>query len=135
MGMSGSSARHLLLDLDPDLGQLLEPERWEPARRALAVRVLALPIGAWDIGKLAGVSPANVGLLVVEGVIARETTVGSTVSTELLGPGDVVRPWALNEDACLVESLTCWNALSPVRMAVMDQLVAVRLGAYPEVTA
>jgi CRP-like cAMP-binding protein len=133
--MSRSSVRHLLLDLDPDLGRLLEPERRVEARLALAVHVVAVPVGTWDLGRLGGVSPVNVGLLVIDGVIARELTVGDNVCTELLGAGDVVRPWALDEDACLVESLTCWNALSPVRVAVIGQSVAVRLGAYPEVTA
>jgi CRP/FNR family transcriptional regulator, cyclic AMP receptor protein len=124
-----------LLDLDPDLGQLLDDERRDAARRDLSVRVTGLPVGEWDGSRLAGTDPGNVGLLMVEGVMAREVVVGDTVSTELLGPGDVVRPWQLGADPELLHVGVRWNALSRVRLAVLDRRLAVALGHYPEVNA
>lgn len=133
--MTPASGRHLLLDLDPDLGRLLDGERLASARLALPVRAVAVPVGEWDLSRLHGVDASNVGLLLVEGVIARELTLGDTVSSELLGAGDLLRPWALDEYAQLVESVTCWNVLSPVRIAILGQSQTARLNAYPEVMA
>src|SRR5436190_23136284 len=124
-----------LLELDPDLGQLLDDERVEAARRNLPVRVTGLPVGEWDGSRLAGTDPGNVGLLMVEGVMAREVVVGDTVSTELLGPGDVVRPWQLGADPELLHVGVRWNALSRVRLAVLDRRIGAALAHYPEVNA
>jgi CRP/FNR family cyclic AMP-dependent transcriptional regulator len=124
-----------LLDLDPELGQLLDDERLEAARHDLTVRVTALPIGEWDGSRLASTDPENVGLLVLEGVMAREVVVGDTVSTELLGPGDMMRPWQLGADAELLRVTVRWNALSKLRLAVLDRRMAAALVQYPEVNA
>jgi hypothetical protein len=124
-----------LLDLDPELGQLLADDRREAAQRDLRARVTAVPVGEWDGARLAATDPENVGLLVLEGVMAREVVVGDTVSTELLGPGDMVRPWQLSGDAELLHVTVRWNALSKLRLAVLDRRVAVALGQYPEVNA
>jgi CRP/FNR family cyclic AMP-dependent transcriptional regulator len=127
--------RRSVLALDPDLGQLLPAERRDGAERELLVRVTSVATGEWDGARLAGADPGHVGLLVVEGVMAREVVVGDTVSTELLGPGDVIRPWQLHEDPRLLPVEVRWNALSPVRLAVLDRRFAAHLGRYPEVNA
>jgi CRP/FNR family transcriptional regulator, cyclic AMP receptor protein len=127
--------RRPVLALDPDLGQLLSPERREAAERELVVRVTSVAVGEWDAGRLAGADPGHVGLLVLEGVMAREVLVGDTVSTELLGPGDVIRPWQLQDDPGLLPVEVRWNALSAVRLAVLDRRFAAHLARYPEVNA
>ena len=91
---SGAAPARQLLALDPDLGQLLDTDRREAAERELRVRTTRFPIGEWDGGRLADADPLNLGLLVVDGVLAREVVLSDNVSTELLGPGDIVRPGA-----------------------------------------
>jgi CRP/FNR family transcriptional regulator, cyclic AMP receptor protein len=128
----GASA---LLDLDPDLGQLLTEERRQAAERELRVRVSAFGVGEWDGGRLADADPTHLGLLVVDGVLAREVVLGDTVSTELLGPGDIVRPWHLEGPPQLLPVDVRWNALSGVRLALLDRRAAALLGRYPEINA
>src|SRR5215208_1039857 len=123
-----------LLDVDPDLGSLLPPDRREPARHELEVEVYRLPQGPWSAGG-EDANPEHVGLLLLEGVIAREVVVSDTVSTELLGPGDVVRPWSIQEPAGLLQLTVRWNALTESRVAVLDRRFAVQLGRWPEVNA
>ncbi|MDA0169499.1 Crp/Fnr family transcriptional regulator [Solirubrobacter taibaiensis] len=130
-----SLGRRLLLDVDPDLGRLLEGERLRSARSALSVRTTVVPVGEWDLSGLGRVSPANMGLMLLDGAVARELSLGATVSSELLGPGDLVRPWTLDSHARGVESMTYWNVLSAVRVALLDQRLTSRLSEYPEVTA
>jgi CRP/FNR family cyclic AMP-dependent transcriptional regulator len=124
-----------LLELDPELGCLLAPERRSAAMRDLRVRVSALATGEWDVGRLDEADPAHYGLLVVEGVLAREVVLSAMVSTELLGPGDIVRPWRIEGEPLLLTLTVRWNALAPVRVALLDRRVAAQLGAYPEIGA
>src|ERR687894_2411426 len=82
-----------LLEEDPDLAGLLTGTRRAEAERELVVRVHRLGVGVWDVSRLEGAGADHVGLLLLEGVIAREVIVADHVSAELLGPGDLVRPW------------------------------------------
>ena len=124
-----------LLDLDPDLGQLLEGDRLVAGRRELRVAVHTLDAGPWDVDKLSGASPDHIGLLVLDGILAREVLVSDTVSTELLGPGDVVRPWRLSEPSSLLRHGIRWNVLARSRIALLDRRFAVQLTHFPEVNA
>jgi CRP-like cAMP-binding protein len=125
-----------LLDADPGLGQLLPPDRRGEARAGLLARVALLPVGEWDTRRLEdGVRAGHLGLLMLSGVVAHETVLGGEVSTELLGPGDVLRPWALDAPASLVPRAVRWNVLSEVRAAVLDREAAARIAAWPEVNA
>jgi hypothetical protein len=72
---------------------------------------------------------------VLSGVLAREVLVSDTVSTELLGPGDVIRPWRLHDAASLLLHSVRWSVLSPSRIALLDRRLGVQLGRYPEVNA
>jgi CRP/FNR family transcriptional regulator, cyclic AMP receptor protein len=124
-----------LLQLDPELGQLLTTERRDAAERELRVRVTTFPVGEWDGGRLADADPTHLGLLLVEGVLAREIVLSDTVSTELLGPGDVVRPWHIEGPPELLPVAVRWNALATVRLALIDRRAAAQLGRYPEIGA
>jgi CRP/FNR family cyclic AMP-dependent transcriptional regulator len=124
-----------LLDLDPDLGQLLADDRREAAGRELRVRVTSFPIGEWDGARLADADPSHLGLLVADGVLAREVVLADTVSTELLGPGDIIRPWHIEGPTELLAVSVRWNALSNVRLGLLDRRTATALGRYPEISA
>src|SRR4051794_33409872 len=123
-----------LLDVDPDLGALVPEDRRESARRELDVEVYRLVQGPWSAGA-DDANPEHVGLLLLEGVISREVVVSDTVSTELLGPGDVVRPWSIQEPAGLLQLTIRWNALTESRVAVLDRRFGVQVGRWPEVNA
>jgi CRP/FNR family transcriptional regulator, cyclic AMP receptor protein len=122
-----------LLELDPDLGLLISDDRLEVARRELRVAVHTLGAGPSDADKLASASPGHVGMLVLDGVLAREVLVSDTVSTELLGPGDVIRPWRLYDGSALLRHQVRWTVLSRSRLALLDRRFGVDLARYPEV--
>ena len=121
-----------LLELDPDLGALLSAERRDACRRELVVPVRRLVRGPWSIGGQ-DADPRHVGLLVVSGVVSREVVVSDTVSTELLGPGDVVRPWSIDSQPGLLRSTVRWNALTDTYVALLDREVSAQLARWPEV--
>jgi CRP-like cAMP-binding protein len=124
-----------LLQADPELGALLSPGRRAEAERELMVRTHRLSVGPWDVSRLAGASADHVGLLVLDGVISRELVVADHVSAELLGPGDLVRPWQGASSAGLLPVQAIWSVLSTVTLAVLDRRFAAEAARYPEITA
>jgi CRP/FNR family transcriptional regulator, cyclic AMP receptor protein len=124
-----------LLEVDPDLGILLSESRGTDAERDLVVRTYQVPAGPWDVARMAGTSADHMGLLVLDGVLSRELIVADHVSAELLGPGDVLRPWQTGNRASLLPVNAVWSALSPLTVAVLDRRFALEVARYPEITA
>jgi len=124
-----------LLDVDPGLGSLLTADRRGSAHRDLRVSVISLAVGEWDVKAVAENDPIHLGLLVIDGVLARELVLEATVSTELLGPGDLLRPWAAEAQPELLEVDVRWNVLSPMRLALLDRRAGARVASYPEINA
>ena len=126
--------RAALLQVDPDLGRLLPAERVTDATRSLLVPVVAIARGPWPVVEGA-VDPRHTGLLVIDGLLAREQLIDDVASMELIGPEDVLRPWDESASMDLLEATVRWSALTDTRMAVIDRQVAARLAEYPEVYA
>src|SRR5690242_8841453 len=124
-----------LLDVDPDLGGLLTDSRREHAERELVVRTHRLPVGPWDVSRLAGATADHVGLLIIDGILSRELVVADHVSAELLGPGDLVRPWQPASRAGLLPVDAVWSVPSPLTVALLGRSFAAAAARYPEVTA
>jgi CRP/FNR family cyclic AMP-dependent transcriptional regulator len=134
MAMTAQRRIHLL-DADPELGRLLQGQRLVDARRDLLARLHTVERGPWDAERLRTAGPEHVGLLLIEGVVAREIAFEDNVSAELLGPGDVVRPWQAQAPSQLMRSEVRWTVVEEARFAVLDRHFAVQLARYPEVNA
>ena len=124
-----------LLEVDPDLGAMLNEARRADAERELSVRTHMVPVGSWDVSRLAGTSAEHVGLLLLDGVLSRELLVADQVSAELMGPGDLVRPWQGGNRASLLPVDAEWQVLSPLTVAILDRRFAAELSRYPEITS
>jgi len=61
--------------------------------------------------------------------------VGDHPCAELLGPGDLLRAWEDRDAEVLLPRTVEWSALSTVRLAVIDQALAVRAAQWPEIFA
>jgi CRP-like cAMP-binding protein len=68
-------------------------------------------------------------VLVLDGLLARDTELAGRVSTQLLGPGDVCDPWARAEE--LVPCAVRWRAHEPTRLAVLDGRFAIAARRWP----
>jgi CRP/FNR family cyclic AMP-dependent transcriptional regulator len=121
-----------LVDVDPDLARFLPPARRRRARSDIPVRIITLPRGPWAVDSMA-VNEMHVGVLVVDGMLGRELLADDVASMELLGPGDLLRPWDESAPSDLLEAAVRWSALAETRVAILDRHVAVRLAAYPEI--
>jgi hypothetical protein len=92
-------------------------------------------VGPWDVSRLAGATADHVGLLIIDGILSRELVVADHVSAELLGPGDLVRPWQPASRTGLLPVDAVWTVLSPLTVAVLDRRFAAEVTRYPEITA
>jgi CRP/FNR family transcriptional regulator, cyclic AMP receptor protein len=124
-----------LLDVDPELARGLDPRRAREAAQRLYARVIDVPRGRWNPGAGTGESSHPIGLLVLEGVLVREATVGDHPSVELLGPGDLLRAWEDADSEQLLPRRIDWSALTPTRVAIIDHTFTVRAAQWPEVFA
>ena len=124
-----------LLDLDPDLGQFLDGPRLEDARRQLLVRVRRIPTGPWNTARLSVADAGHLGLLVLDGVLAREVLAADVISTELIGPGELLRPWQIAADPALLRVSARWSVLADTRVAVLDRRLTSQLGPFPEIVS
>lgn len=124
---------HALVDLDRDLGSGLSVDRLEAARVAVEVPVLTRRRGPWHLERRPPATPQHLGLLIVDGVVARQIVVGDVVSSELLGADDFVLPWLRCPEHGAAGELVRWQVLATLRVAVLDHRAAVALGAFPEI--
>jgi hypothetical protein len=131
--MLETSSAQPLLGLDPDLGVLLSPERWQAASDDLRVSVAAFDPGPWQPDAVCAASPANVGLLALSGVVTREICVHDAPSAELLGPGDIIRTWHADAPPGMLRTSVRWLALRRTAFALLDRECALTLRRYPEV--
>jgi CRP-like cAMP-binding protein len=124
-----------LLNADPDLGALLPPDRRREAEADLVVRAFRLGAGPWDVSSLAGVGAEQIGLLMLDGVIWREVVLGGQLSAELLGPGDLLRPWQFDAREGLLPVEHTYTILAPATLALLDRRFATgQLPRWPEIT-
>lgn len=50
---------------------------------------------------------------------------------ELLGPGDVLRPWSWDEEGSHVRAEVGWEVLEPARLSVLDHSLILRIASWP----
>jgi CRP-like cAMP-binding protein len=120
-----------LLECDPQLADGLSAEERAVAAGSLPVQGAMLKKGNWDPG-LESPEPEHLGYLVCGGVLVRRVEVARGRGIELLGRGDLLRPW--QEDA----SSFCrasWEVLEPTTLVVLAPPVARALARWPAISS
>lgn len=126
--------RHVsILDDDPELAALVAPDRLGEARAASVAAVASVPRGPCELPAL---EHDAFGLLVLDGVLVRRSEVSGRHGAEVVGRGDLLRPWQLAADsASSVPVTTDWRALSDCRVAVLDRSWLGRMSEHADVIA
>jgi CRP/FNR family cyclic AMP-dependent transcriptional regulator len=121
-----------LLEAQPDLAEGLEGDELADARRHVVALLDNVDAGPWDPASQYAIDPAFFGLLVIDGMIARDVELGGRRCSELLGPGDLLRPWEYDDgDFASVPSESALHVLEPARVAVLDGRFARVACRYP----
>ncbi|MFL5850343.1 MAG: Crp/Fnr family transcriptional regulator [Solirubrobacteraceae bacterium] len=122
-----------LLDADPDLAGDLSGEALERARREARTALRRLSPGTWDATTAVEPDIHHRGFLIAGGLISREVDVLGRRAVELLGPGDVLRPWSWDEDGSHVHAEIGWMVHEPTSLAVLDHALIQRLTPWPQI--
>jgi len=118
-----------LFDIDPELGELLEPRQVIEARSRAIVPLLELGSGAWSPEPLSAMRSRPFALMVVEGLVVRELVLAGSTATELLGPSDIVEHDP--PDDALLPTHPRWSVPDAARVAVLDERLLAILRAWP----
>jgi CRP/FNR family transcriptional regulator, cyclic AMP receptor protein len=120
-----------VLDADPDLGSALPPEVFAVASRHALAEVQEIPVGEWDPASCYDGSHPLVGLLIVDGLLTRDMSFAGRMSSELMGAGDLLRPWDQDADFDPIPLGVTWQVLEKANVAVLDRHFAAVIGKWP----
>jgi CRP/FNR family transcriptional regulator, cyclic AMP receptor protein len=125
-----------LLEVDPDLGADLDPENLRVATDELIAPVAPIDWqrtqGRWGPAQPEG----HLGLLVLEGLLLREVLLLGSSSAEVLGEGDLLRPWDVDGEYTLpVAAEVSWSVLVPCTVAILNAAFLRQAARWPEVLA
>jgi CRP/FNR family cyclic AMP-dependent transcriptional regulator len=126
-----------VVDEDPGLIGALTSDLAQAARCQLVARTLRRDPGRWaPLGTDLPLSfDGWIGMLVLDGLLVRQLDVGGLRCCELLGPGDLLRPWDEDDPGATLQSSARWRVLEPTRLALLDPVFAHRACRWPTVTA
>lgn len=119
-------------DAFPEILEELDGEQALSARRHLVAELLEIPSGTWAPPPEIRRSPGHLGLLVLDGFLTRDVVLDSTLATELVGNGDIIRPSDHDGQDAPVPFDIVWQVIEPARMAVLDRGFARAAMNWPE---
>jgi hypothetical protein len=121
-----------VLDVDAALAELVPPEQRTQARQATSAATISYPAGSWQEPLSVDQVRDGYGLLLLEGIMLRRAGIEGRHAAELLGPGDLLRPFQHEgTDATLAVEWT-WRVVAPSRCALLDARWTARAAAWPQ---
>lgn len=121
-----------LIDEDPDLFSALPPRGHREAHARAHSPTLRLERGSWS-GLPGRPVDGCLGLLVLEGLLIHSVVVVHEPRSEVVGPGDVLRPWQEEADLASVPFASEWQVLQTARLAVLDDRFLAFAARWPRV--
>jgi CRP/FNR family transcriptional regulator, cyclic AMP receptor protein len=133
--LSATGERVRVFDELPELLQHVENGDL-PTLRQVTTQLLRVQPGAWQLSLRDSEVRGHLGLLVLDGLLSRQVTIGEATCAELLGGGDVLRPWTeLERGIVSIPAESRWQVVAPTRMAVLNARFALQVARFPDVTA
>jgi CRP-like cAMP-binding protein len=117
----------------PDLLSGLGPRAGELAD--LRAPLITVERGPWLPDTPREAAGRHFGLLVLDGLVLRRLSVNGRTGAELLGSGDLLRPWLLQPPYDTLVAESGWEVLERARLAVLDARFAAQVAPWPEVGA
>ncbi len=126
------AGRVALLDVDPDLAASVPSDSVPALRHELTASVYRLPRAGLPAPPDRARDEAHLGYLVLKGLVMREVKVCGRPTAELIGPGDLIRPWP---DAAgeMLSSSVKWTVLEQALLADLGPTFAARISGRPQI--
>ncbi len=120
----------LLLEEDEEFAEAVPEGQRSRATAALRADTIALESGSWAPPPQ---GPDAFGLLVLDGLIAHRVVLGHSLGTELLGPGDLLRPCG-GLPFSAVSTTSHWEVIQPATLALLDERVTALMCRWPSLS-
>jgi CRP/FNR family transcriptional regulator, cyclic AMP receptor protein len=124
-----------VLEVDPDLGRTLSQDDLHEAQARVSAPTVVLEPGRWDQRALFAEAPAVVGMLVLEGLVARDVVVDGRSCRQLLGSGDALLEGAAHPVTSLLHTHIEWIVLERTRVALLGEAWVRATGRWPALNA
>jgi CRP/FNR family cyclic AMP-dependent transcriptional regulator len=118
---------------DPDLAGDLTDWRLEEAKRRCLAADVIVDAGAWTPGPEAEAARRGFGLLILEGLVLRRVGAPLRYAAELVGPGDLLRPWPHDGEDVTLPFDVQFRVLERTRFAILDEAFAERAAPFPQI--
>jgi CRP/FNR family transcriptional regulator, cyclic AMP receptor protein len=131
---TGYTSTCQILREDSELAEAIPPERRAEAIENCTGTELRFSTG----DGVSETSPlqSGVGILVLSGLLVRRVGIDGRFGAELLGEGDLLRPWQWEFDSTTLPVEMTWSIVQPSRVALLDDAFVRRcLGKYPELVS
>jgi CRP/FNR family transcriptional regulator, cyclic AMP receptor protein len=122
-----------LLSEDHALAEAVPQAHRQQAIEECVTRAISIAPGSWS-GQGTSNIRDGIGLLVLQGLLIRRVGIDGRFGAELLGEGDLLRPWQGQDLSPALPRTTGWRVLQRTRVALLDMRAAQRLARYPELT-
>jgi CRP/FNR family cyclic AMP-dependent transcriptional regulator len=123
-----------LFEEDPDLLGRLDGEQAAAVRARVIAALAILRPGECERWGPSGDSRSHIGVLVLDGLLTRNTSLVGRTTMELVGARDMVRPWDDDSEDTSVPQKVTWTVHLPTRVALLDERFAERVAPWPEIT-
>ena len=120
-----------VLEVDPDLGARIDRARFERARTRCTAELMIPDRESWPPASVEAAAELF-GFLVLRGVVLQRTRLAGRETVDLLGPGDVVRPWGPLDDFAELLNPSRWQLLDDVALAALDGQFLEEATPWPE---
>jgi hypothetical protein len=131
-GIAAESEIAEVLARDPDLAVGLAGPELAEARRACRARTVTIAKGDRDTGERYR-DPDGFGLFLLSGFVVRRVGRAGRFGAELLGPGDLLRPWQTVGTFATRPFEPVWSVVDRAEVALLDAAFARRAAPFPAV--
>jgi CRP/FNR family transcriptional regulator, cyclic AMP receptor protein len=132
LGPGSSTICHVLRE-EPEFAEVVPSPRRDQAIEECTALETWLQPGRW-VAEGPLLVREGIGLLVLQGLMIRRVGIDGRFGAELLGEGDLLRPWHDTHGSPTLPLTTGWSVLEPTRVAILDDSFIGHLGRYPELT-
>lgn len=122
-----------VLEEMPELAADLRPAEAAAASVRCVAGRLVINEGPWEPPSDADRCSSCLGLLVLSGLVVRAVSVNGMRAQEILGPGDLLRPWDDDSLIASVPATTTWHVLDAGTVALLDGRFATAARPWPSI--
>lgn len=127
-----TSRRVRVVEVDRDLGVALDEDAYASAWMRCTARTVGLAAGRrwWLVDPRDAAD--HLGLLVLRGVLLHRLRLARRETVDLVGPGDLIRPWPPVDEYAELFTASRWQVLEPAELAALDFQFLREASAWPE---